>query len=169
VTDQMYLDPTQDQGRDFVMRGIKGSVVMLNLLRLRAIADYSIHPELAPASPVTGEEAYRRYMERTLSFLKASGGELLFCGQGVAFLVGPGDEEKRTSAQGEYRPRTDTDRNQKPRLVAGASVRRVAFASIDYCTANAAQTLLAASSSLSNRPFSETTSPAARSIICRPA
>jgi uncharacterized protein (DUF1330 family) len=92
VTDPMYLDPTKDQGRDFVMRGIKGSVVMLNLLRLRAIADYSIHPELAPASPVRGEEAYRRYMEHTLPFLKASGGELLFCGQGVAFLVGPGDE-----------------------------------------------------------------------------
>jgi hypothetical protein len=80
------LDPTQDQGRDFVMRGIKGSVVMLNLLRFRAIADYSIHPELAPAAPITGEAAYRRYMEHTLPFLKASGGEVLFYGQGGAFL-----------------------------------------------------------------------------------
>lgn len=92
MTDQTYLDPTQDQGRDFVMRGITGSVVMLNLLRFRGMADYSIHPELAPASPVTGEAAYRRYMEHTLPFLKASGGEVLFYGQSGAFLVGPSNE-----------------------------------------------------------------------------
>jgi hypothetical protein len=92
VTNQTYMDPTQEQGRDFVMRGITGGVVMLNLLRFRAIADYSTHPELAPAAPVTGEAAYRRYMEHTLPFLKASGGEVLFYGQGGAFLVGPSDE-----------------------------------------------------------------------------
>ncbi len=92
MTDQTYLDPTQEQGRDFVMRGVSGGVVMLNLLRFRAIADYSMHPELAPASPVTGEAAYRRYMEHTLPFLKASGGEVLFYGQSGAFLVGPSNE-----------------------------------------------------------------------------
>ena len=30
------------------MRGIPGAVVMLNLLRFRAIADYPATPELAP-------------------------------------------------------------------------------------------------------------------------
>ncbi len=92
VTNQTYMDPTQEQGRDFVMRGITGGVVMLNLLRFRAIADYSTHPELAPAAPITGEAAYDRYMEHTLPFLKASGGEVLFYGQGGAFLVGPLNE-----------------------------------------------------------------------------
>ena len=92
MTDQTYLDPTPDQGRDFFMRGITGSVVMLNLLRFRSIADYSRYPELAPASPVSGEAAYRRYMEHTLPFLKASGGEVLFYGQGGAYLVGPSNE-----------------------------------------------------------------------------
>ena len=92
MTDQIYLDPTSDQGRDFFMRGITGSVVMLNLLRFRSMADYSRYPELAPASPVSGEAAYRSYIEHTLPFLKASGGEVLFYGQGGAFLVGPSNE-----------------------------------------------------------------------------
>jgi hypothetical protein len=92
VTDHTYLDPTQDQGRSFFMRGITGNVVMLNLLRFRSIADYSRYPELAPASPVSGEAAYRSYMEHTLPFLKESGGEVMFYGQGGEFLVGPSNE-----------------------------------------------------------------------------
>lgn len=75
-----YLEPTQDAGRAFFTRGIRGSVVMLNLLRFRAIADYSASPELAPAAPIRGEDAYRRYMDHTLPFLRQSGGEVLFYG-----------------------------------------------------------------------------------------
>lgn len=44
----MYLEPTQEQGRDFFMRGIEGSVVMLNLLRFREVADYSGSPDWRP-------------------------------------------------------------------------------------------------------------------------
>lgn len=87
-----YLDATQEAGRAFVMRGIPASVVMLNLLRFREIADYSAAPELAPDLPITGEAAYDRYMEHTLPFLTASGGELLFYGRGGPFLIGPSDE-----------------------------------------------------------------------------
>ena len=87
-----YLEPTQDQGRAFFMRGIEGSVVMLNLLRYRAIADYSGSPELAPMRPISGEAAYRLYMEHTLPFLKSSGGEVIFFGKGGDFLIGPTDE-----------------------------------------------------------------------------
>jgi hypothetical protein len=47
---QGYLEPTQKAGRQFFARGIACSVVMLNLLRFREVADYSVHPELAPAS-----------------------------------------------------------------------------------------------------------------------
>ena len=64
-----YLQPTQAAGRDFIQRGLKGPVVMLNLLRLRAIADYSAFPELAPATPITGAEAFRRYIDHTLPHL----------------------------------------------------------------------------------------------------
>ena len=52
------------------MRGIAGSGVMLNPLRYRAIADYSASPQLAPATPIAGEAAYRLYMEHTLPQLE---------------------------------------------------------------------------------------------------
>lgn len=87
-----YLEPTQESGRAFFSRQISGSVVMLNLLRFREIADYSAAPELSPSSPITGEEAYRLYMEHTLPHLKKSGGEIVFYGKGGEFLIGPSDE-----------------------------------------------------------------------------
>lgn len=89
---QTYLDPTQEAGREFFTRGIEGSVVMLNLMRFRLVADYSAHPALAPAQPISGEAAYRRYVEHTLPFLRASGGEVLFYGKGGPFLIGPTGE-----------------------------------------------------------------------------
>jgi uncharacterized protein (DUF1330 family) len=89
---QAYLEPTQDSGRDFFMRGITGKVVMLNLLRYRAVADYSATPQLAPATPISGEEAYRLYMEHTMPHLEKSGGKLLFFGRGGRFLIGPDNE-----------------------------------------------------------------------------
>jgi uncharacterized protein (DUF1330 family) len=88
----MYLMPTQESGRDFMMRGIKGPVVMLNMLRFRDIADYSDSPELAPDEPISGEQAYQFYVSHTIPFLKASGGEILFMGKGSNFLIGPADE-----------------------------------------------------------------------------
>jgi uncharacterized protein (DUF1330 family) len=87
-----YLEPTQESGRAFFLRGITGRVVMLNLLRYRDTADYSTTPELAPSSPISGEAAYRRYMEHTLPHLEASGGRILFFGRGGPFLVGPPHE-----------------------------------------------------------------------------
>jgi hypothetical protein len=89
---QSYLEPTQESGRQFFAQGITGPVVMLNLLRFRATADYSATPDLAPPSPITGEEAYRLYMEHTLPHLEKSGGNLLFFGRGGAFLIGPSNE-----------------------------------------------------------------------------
>ena len=89
---QAYLEPTQESGRAFFMQGITSSVVMLNLLRYRAIADYSATPRLAPSMPITGEAAYRLYMEHTMPHLKKSGGKLLLFGRGGSFLVGPDNE-----------------------------------------------------------------------------
>lgn len=89
---QTYLEPTQESGRAFFIRGITGPVVMLNLLRFREVADYSVAPNLAPESPISGAEAYRRYIEHTLPHLERSGGSLLFLGKGGNFLIGPTDE-----------------------------------------------------------------------------
>jgi len=87
-----YLEPTQESGRALFGRGISGSVVMLNLLRFRALADYSATPALAPSTPITGAAAYQLYISHTLPHLKESGGEVLFFGKGGGFLIGPSEE-----------------------------------------------------------------------------
>ena len=89
---EKYLMPTQEAGRNFVMRQIQGSIVMLNLLRFHEIADYSLIPELMPKTPISGKEAYQLYIEHTLPFLTNSGGEILFMGEGGDFLIGPTNE-----------------------------------------------------------------------------
>jgi hypothetical protein len=89
---EVYLMPTQEAGRDFVMRKIKGHVIMLNLLRFRKIADYSTSPELMPDEPISGKEAYQLYIDHTLPFLKSSGGEILLMGEGGNYLIGPTNE-----------------------------------------------------------------------------
>lgn len=90
--EKTYLEPTKDSGRAFVMRQMQGSVVMLNLLRFREIADYSATPELAPGTPISGVAAYQLYMEHTRPFLRDSGGDVLFLGKGGSFLIGPQEE-----------------------------------------------------------------------------
>ena len=92
-----YLEPTQEAGRAFFGQGIVGPVVMLNLLRFRAVADYSATPALAPDTPISGEAAYGRYVEHTMPHLERSGGEVLFFGKGSRFLIGP-DEERWDAA-----------------------------------------------------------------------
>ncbi len=88
----VYLEPTQESGRALMLRRIEGGVVMLNLLRFREVADYSASPELALETPISGEAAYQLYMEHTLPFLRKSGGEVIFYGEGGQFLIGPTSE-----------------------------------------------------------------------------
>jgi hypothetical protein len=88
----VYLEPSDDNARRLLERGIKGPVTMLNLLRFRELADYSAFPELAPAEPISGREAYDRYVGHTAPFLIASGGSVEFFGSGGHCLIGPADE-----------------------------------------------------------------------------
>lgn len=83
-----YHVPTYDQGAALFRRGIEGPVVMLNLLRFREVADYSGVPEFA-GEPVSGAAAYDRYVLETMPLLRERGGEVLFDGEGGAFLIGP--------------------------------------------------------------------------------
>ena len=87
-----YLEPTWNAGRDFAQREIAGELVMLNLLRFRETADYSQSPELAPPQPISGAEAYDRYVAHTLPHLRKSGGDILFMGNGGPLLIGPEGE-----------------------------------------------------------------------------
>jgi len=87
-----YIEPSQRAGMRFMQRGIEGRIVMLNLLRFRDVADYTANPELTPEVPISGAEAFKRYIEHNLPFLRESGGEVLFLGDGGEFLIGPEDE-----------------------------------------------------------------------------
>ena len=87
-----YLEPTLESGKALLQRHIVGHVVMLNPLRFRPIADYSATPHLAPAEPISGEAAYKLYIEYTLPHLEKSGGSLVFLGKGGSFLIGPSNE-----------------------------------------------------------------------------
>ncbi len=88
-----YLQPTQQSGAALFKRQIQGEVIMLNLIRLRDTADYSEHPELAPAAPVSGLQAFNLYIEHSMPYLEQMGGELLMLGQGGQFFIGPEDEQ----------------------------------------------------------------------------
>ena len=84
-----YLDATQEAGKTLYMRQIKGSIVMLNLLKFKEKADYSDIRALAPSDEISGKEAYQLYIDHTLPFLEEAGGEILFQGQAGSFLIGP--------------------------------------------------------------------------------
>jgi hypothetical protein len=88
-----YLEPEQQAAVALFSRNIQGPVVMLNLLRFREIADYSADPELAPPAPVSGRQAFQKYIEHTQPLLHARSGEILFLGNGGHFFIGPPDEQ----------------------------------------------------------------------------
>lgn len=87
----MYIEPDHDAMAAFFADPPDGPIVMLNLLRFREVADYSANPELAPEQPISGREAYDRYAAHAEPFVKESGGEVLFFGDGRPFLIGPSD------------------------------------------------------------------------------
>jgi hypothetical protein len=84
-----YIEPSREAGRLLMQRGIEGPIIMLNLMRFREIADYTANPELAPAAPIRGAEAFDRYIRHTLPFLRESGGDVTFLAAGGALLIGP--------------------------------------------------------------------------------
>ena len=91
--ENFFLEPTQESGAALFRRNISGEVVMLNLLRLREIADYSGFPELAPETEISGREAFQKYIDHTMPFLKESGGELVLLGDGGKYFIGPDEEQ----------------------------------------------------------------------------
>lgn len=89
-----YIDATQDAGKRFYMEfHQKGKIVMLNLLKFREKADYSLFENLKPSAEISGEQAYELYMKCTLPELNKSGGKILFYGQSNHFLIGPDAEQ----------------------------------------------------------------------------
>lgn len=84
-----HLAPTDTTAAALIARGMDSPVVMLNLLRFRAVADYAHAPDLAPGQPISGEAAYDLYRQGIAPLLAASGGAVLFEGAGGAWFIGP--------------------------------------------------------------------------------
>ncbi|HIG67783.1 MAG TPA: DUF1330 domain-containing protein [Porticoccaceae bacterium] len=89
---ERYLDPTEASAIELFSKNMPGEVVMLNLLRFREIADYSDYPALAPRDPISGRDAFQRYIDHTLPFLRETGGGIDFIGEGGRYFIGPEDE-----------------------------------------------------------------------------
>lgn len=87
-----HLAPTDAAGRALFASAPAGPVVMVNLLRFRAVADYSATPDRAPPRPVSGAEAFARYVAETLPLLEATGGAILFEGRAERWFIGPEEE-----------------------------------------------------------------------------
>jgi uncharacterized protein (DUF1330 family) len=64
-------------------------VVMLNMLRFRAQAEYPAGSEHAPC---TGRQAYRRYGEQAVRHVQALGGSAVWMGEVQGTLIGPAEE-----------------------------------------------------------------------------
>ena len=89
-----YIDATPDAGKEFYHQfHDKGKVVMLNLLKFRAKADYTHLDHLRPEEEISGEEAYERYMECTQPELQKAGGKVVYFGRSNSFLIGPESEK----------------------------------------------------------------------------
>ena len=65
-------------------------IVMLNLLKYRAMAYYSDHRDEIPCS---GEEAYQRYAALALPCVESVGGRIVYSGKSGASVIGPVDEK----------------------------------------------------------------------------
>lgn len=84
------LAPSDAQIRALVDMPDDGSpIVMLNLLRYRALADYAANPGEAPCS---GREAYGRYAKAVASCLESVGASIVSAGAALATVIGPPDE-----------------------------------------------------------------------------
>jgi hypothetical protein len=101
----MHLEPSDANARRLFERGIEGPVTMLSLLRFREEADYAEFPQLAPPSPISGRDAYDRYIRHTIPFLNATGGSLEFVGIGGHYVIhkraatSPLDNQKLSSGR----------------------------------------------------------------------
>ena len=91
----MALYPTADQMQTLLSGPADQPVVMLNLLRFKPTAD-------APNEKVSGETAYRRYVEKMVPFVESKGGRVLWSGRVDSQVIGEGGELFHMVALVEY-------------------------------------------------------------------
>jgi uncharacterized protein (DUF1330 family) len=81
-----YIDPTQEQFAAFKELPRQGLIHMLNLVRLRARAQYPDGRE------VSGADAYRTYLRESSAVFQRVGGRQHWLGRYQQMLIGPAEE-----------------------------------------------------------------------------
>lgn len=76
--------PTSDQLAELARAGAGKPIVMLNLLRFRAMAEYAD----ARATRLTGRQAYMLYAEAMQQIVVREGGRILFSGEVHGLAIG---------------------------------------------------------------------------------
>jgi hypothetical protein len=111
-----------------------GPVKVVNLLRFREWADYSKLPDAVPDEPISGRQAYDKYMDHTTPFLIATGRNR---GVPQRRWSQPGWTERGTMGPGHGRP--PVERAELPRVridqdyLAGTCHRTAALADSRLC------------------------------------
>ncbi len=78
-----YISPTENQIGTFIQSEHQGPIVMLNLLKFKAQADYG---------NMTGAEMYAKYAEKTTPLIAEVGAKVVFMGKTHQILIGPEDK-----------------------------------------------------------------------------
>lgn len=91
----MAIYPQAEQFQALLAECDGKPVVMVNLLRFKPRAD-------EPDTGRSGEEAYRRYGEAMIAFVRSKGGRLLWSGRLTSQVIGTGGEDFHTVAIVEY-------------------------------------------------------------------
>jgi uncharacterized protein (DUF1330 family) len=85
------IDPTREQFKAFMTAPQDTTIHMLNLIRLRPLADYPAdHPNHGKG--MTGLDAYREYGRTSSPIFARVGGRQVWAGKPEAVLTGPLDE-----------------------------------------------------------------------------
>ncbi len=79
------LYPKAEQIQAMLTGPMDQPVVMVNLLRFKPTAD-------APDEGVSGEEAYRRYGDRMIEFVRSKGGRVIWAGRIDSQVIGEGGD-----------------------------------------------------------------------------
>ncbi|AGC60679.1 MULTISPECIES: hypothetical protein [Mycobacterium ulcerans group] len=88
----MHIVPTPQAAEAMLTAMPPGPFVMLNLYRIREVADYSANPELAPPAPISGRELFERYAAGMESVLAKVGAERVFVADAGGCFIGPPEE-----------------------------------------------------------------------------
>jgi uncharacterized protein (DUF1330 family) len=94
------IDPSRAQFDAFKALPRDTPIQMLNLVRLKALADYRGHPNHGKG--MSGLEAYREYGRTTAALFQSLGGRQVWAGRPEGVVTGPADERWDLAFIAEY-------------------------------------------------------------------